>query len=55
MVFFQVQCLDDNYVNWCFSEFKFEFFYSEEQWLVLEVLVVCGWDVFYEVFKWENI
>uniref|UniRef100_A0A673VMP1 Family with sequence similarity 83 member G n=1 Tax=Suricata suricatta TaxID=37032 RepID=A0A673VMP1_SURSU len=55
MAFSQVQCLDDNHVNWRSSESKPEFFYSEEQRLALEALVAHGRDAFYEVLKRENI
>ncbi|KAK2111031.1 Protein fam83g [Saguinus oedipus] len=55
MAFSQVQCLDDNHVNWRSSESKPEFFYSEEQRLALEALVARGRDAFYEVLKRENI
>lgn len=55
MAFSQVQCLDDNHVNWRSSESKPEFFYSEEQRLALEALVARGPEAFYEVLKRENI
>ncbi|XP_012661406.1 protein FAM83G [Otolemur garnettii] len=55
MAFSQVQCLDDNHVNWRSSESKPEFFYSEGQRLALEALVARGRDAFYEVLKQENI
>ncbi|XP_069883701.1 protein FAM83G [Dipodomys merriami] len=55
MAFSQVQCLDDNHVNWRSSEAKPEFFYSEEQRLALEALVARGRDAFYQVLKRENI
>lgn len=55
MAFSQVQCLDDNHVNWRSSESKPEFFYSEEQRLALEALVAHGREAFYEVLKRENI
>ncbi|XP_039083293.1 protein FAM83G [Hyaena hyaena] len=55
MAFSQVQCLDDNHVNWRSSESKPEFFYSEEQRLALEALVAQGREAFYEVLKRENI
>ncbi|XP_078521299.1 protein FAM83G [Lissotriton helveticus] len=55
MALSQVQCLDNNNVNWRSSESKPEFFYSEEQRLALEALVTKGVDSFYEVLKKENI
>uniref|UniRef100_A0A8D2Q8Z3 Family with sequence similarity 83 member G n=1 Tax=Varanus komodoensis TaxID=61221 RepID=A0A8D2Q8Z3_VARKO len=55
MAFSQVQCLDDNHVNWRSSESKPEFFYSEGQRLALEALVSRGPEAFYEVLKKENI
>lgn len=55
MAFSQVQCLDDNHVNWRSSESKPEFFYSEEQRLALEALVAQGPEAYYEVLKRENI
>ncbi|XP_036749961.2 protein FAM83G [Manis pentadactyla] len=55
MAFSQVQCLDDNHINWRSSESKPEFFYSEEQRLALETLVARGPEAFYEVLKRENI
>ncbi|KAK2505588.1 hypothetical protein MC885_014366 [Smutsia gigantea] len=55
MAFSQVQCLDDNHVNWRSSEAKPEFFYSEGQRLALEALVARGPEAFYEVLKRENI
>ncbi|KAM3916736.1 protein FAM83G [Leptodactylus fuscus] len=55
MALSQIQCLDNNNVNWRSSETKPEFFYSEEQRLALEALVSSGQDAFYEVVKKENI
>lgn len=55
MAFSQVQCLDDNHVNWRSSESKPEFFYSEEQRLALEALAAGGPDAYYEVLKRESI
>ncbi|XP_077172474.1 protein FAM83G isoform X2 [Paroedura picta] len=55
MALSQVQCLDNNHVNWRSSEAKPEFFYSEEQRLALEALASRGPDAFYEVLKKENI
>ncbi|XP_053550304.1 protein FAM83G [Bombina bombina] len=55
MALSQIQCLDNNNVNWRSSESKPEFFYSEEQRLALEALVSTGQDSFYEVIKKENI
>ncbi|XP_077130475.1 protein FAM83G [Ranitomeya variabilis] len=55
MALSQIQCLDNNNVNWRSSETKPEFFYSEEQRLALEALVSTGQDAFCEVVKKENI
>ncbi|XP_053326821.1 protein FAM83G [Spea bombifrons] len=55
MALSQIQCLDNNNVNWRSSETKPEFFYSEEQRLALEALVSSGPDAFYEVIKKEKI
>ncbi|XP_063286518.1 protein FAM83G [Pelobates fuscus] len=55
MALSQVQCLDNNNVNWRSSEGKPEFFYSEEQRLALEALVSSGADSFHEIIKTENI
>ncbi|XP_063791006.1 protein FAM83G [Pseudophryne corroboree] len=55
MALSQIQCLDNNNVNWRSSEAKPEFFYSEEQRLALEALVGSGQDAFHEVVKKENI
>ncbi|KAJ1096744.1 hypothetical protein NDU88_001875 [Pleurodeles waltl] len=55
MALSQVQCLDNNNVNWRSSESKPEFYYSEEQRLALEALVSKGEDAFHEVLKKENI
>ncbi|KAM5151513.1 protein FAM83G [Mantella aurantiaca] len=55
MALSQLQCLDNNNVNWRSSETKPEFFYSEEQRLALEALVSTGEDRYHEVVKKENI
>ncbi|KAM9305004.1 protein FAM83G [Gastrophryne carolinensis] len=55
MALSQLQCLDNNNVNWRSSETKPEFFYSEEQRLALERLVSIGPDAYQEVVKKENI
>ncbi|KAI4902011.1 hypothetical protein NFI96_018710 [Prochilodus magdalenae] len=47
MALSQIQCLDDNHVNWRLNESKPEFFYSEEQRLALEALVLSGRDAFH--------
>ncbi|XP_072513494.1 uncharacterized protein fam83gb [Salminus brasiliensis] len=47
MALSQIQCLDDNHVNWRLNESKPEFFYSEEQRLALEALVARGRDAFH--------
>nr|XP_055061944.1 protein FAM83G isoform X2 [Misgurnus anguillicaudatus] len=46
MALSQVQCLDDNHVNWRLNESKPEFFYSEDQRLALEALITKGRDAF---------
>lgn len=46
MALSQVQCLDDNHVNWRLNESKPEFFYSEDQRLALEALATKGRDAF---------
>lgn len=46
MALSQVQCLDDNHVNWRINETKPEFFYSEDQRLALEALITRGRDAF---------
>ncbi|OCT64402.1 hypothetical protein XELAEV_18045506mg [Xenopus laevis] len=55
MALSQLQCLDNNHVNWRTSEGKAEFFYSEEQRLALEALLSQGVDAFHGVVKGENI
>lgn len=55
MALSQLQCLDNNNVNWRSSETKPEFFYSEEQRLALEALVSTGEDTYREVVKKESI
>lgn len=55
MALSQLQCLDNNNVNWRSSETKPEFFYSEEQRLALESLVSTGEETYHEVIKKENI
>ncbi|XP_016360378.1 protein FAM83G-like isoform X2 [Sinocyclocheilus anshuiensis] len=46
MALSQVQCLDNNHVNWRLNESKPEFFYSENQRLALEALITKGRDAF---------
>ncbi|KAI1896120.1 hypothetical protein AGOR_G00091540 [Albula goreensis] len=46
MALSQIQCLDDNHVNWRLNESKPEFFYSEDQRLALEALIQEGRDAF---------
>lgn len=46
MALSQIQCLDENHVNWRINETKPEFFYSEEQRLALEALIAGGRDAF---------
>ncbi|XP_066517749.1 protein FAM83G [Hoplias malabaricus] len=47
MALSQIQCLDDNHVNWRMNETKPEFFYSEEQRLALEALIKNGREAFH--------
>ncbi|KAI5616086.1 protein FAM83G-like isoform X1, partial [Silurus asotus] len=46
MALSQIQCLDDNHVNWRVSESKPEFLYSEDQRLALEALISGGREAF---------
>ncbi|KAM9454690.1 protein FAM83G [Clarias gariepinus] len=46
MALSQIQCLDDNHVNWRVSEAKPEFLYSEDQRLALESLISGGREAF---------
>ncbi|XP_062866955.1 protein FAM83G [Trichomycterus rosablanca] len=46
MALSQIQCLDDNHVNWRINETKIEFLYSEEQRLAVESLISGGRDAF---------
>ncbi|MCI4393500.1 hypothetical protein PGIGA_G00158170 [Pangasianodon gigas] len=46
MALSQIQCLDDNHVNWRVSESKPEFFYSEDQRLAIEELITGGREAF---------
>ncbi|XP_064178672.1 protein FAM83G [Anguilla rostrata] len=46
MAYSQIQCLDDNHINWRMNESKPEFFYSEDQRLALEALIQEGRDAF---------
>ncbi|XP_077061430.1 protein FAM83G [Siphateles boraxobius] len=46
MALSQIQCLDNNHVNWRLNESKPEFFYSEDQRLALEALATKGRDAF---------
>lgn len=55
MALSQVQCLDDHHVNWRVSESKPEFFYSEDQRLALEALVVEGRDAFTEYISKHGV
>ncbi|MBN3278440.1 FA83G protein, partial [Polyodon spathula] len=55
MALSQLQCLDDNHVNWRTNESKPEFYYSEEQRLAVEALLASGPDAFQEVIKKHNI
>lgn len=51
MALSQVQCLDDNHVNWRVNEGKPEFFYSEDQRLALEALITGGLEAFHGYLK----
>ena len=51
MALSQVQCLDDNHVNWRVSEGKPGFFYSEDQRLAVEALITGGLEAFHEYLK----
>ncbi|MBN3325681.1 FA83G protein, partial [Atractosteus spatula] len=55
MALSQVQCLDDNNVNWRVNESKPEFFYSEEQRLALEALLHGGREGFQKVLETHNV
>ncbi|KAJ8413525.1 hypothetical protein AAFF_G00080320 [Aldrovandia affinis] len=46
MALSQIQCLDNNHINWRMNESKPEFFYSEDQRLALEALIQEGRDAF---------
>ncbi|XP_051995722.1 uncharacterized protein fam83ga [Xyrauchen texanus] len=51
----QVQCLDDNHINFRTNVSKPDFFYSEEQRLALETLIQSGRDAFEDHIKTNNI
>lgn len=55
MALSQVQCLDDNHVNWRLSESKPEFLYSEEQRLAIEALVTGGREAHREYLKQSEL
>ncbi|XP_061575463.1 protein FAM83G [Cololabis saira] len=55
MALSQVQCLDDNHVNWRVSEGKPEFFYSEEQRLALEALIAEGREAFTDHLRQHDV
>ncbi|XP_030635466.1 protein FAM83G [Chanos chanos] len=55
MALSQIQCLDDNHVNWRLNESKPEFFYSEDQRLALEALITGGRDDFEKYIKEHEI
>ncbi|XP_076846183.1 uncharacterized protein fam83gb [Brachyhypopomus gauderio] len=55
MALSQIQCLDDNHVNWRLNETKPEFFYSEDQRLALEELITNGRDAFDVYVKEHDI
>ncbi|KAG9343043.1 hypothetical protein JZ751_015261 [Albula glossodonta] len=55
MALSQVQCLDDNHVNWRTHESKPEFFYSEDQRLALEALIHEGPHAFQEYVQEHSV
>ncbi|XP_067115016.1 protein FAM83G [Osmerus mordax] len=55
MALSQLQCLDENHVNWRVSESKPEFFYSEDQRLALEELISRGREAFTEYLSKHGI
>ncbi|KAJ8345190.1 hypothetical protein SKAU_G00293830 [Synaphobranchus kaupii] len=55
MALSQVQCLDDNHVNWRMQESKPEFFYSEDQRLALEALIHGGRKAFLEYIQDHSV
>ncbi|KAG7460001.1 hypothetical protein MATL_G00216700 [Megalops atlanticus] len=55
MALSQVQCLDDNHVNWRTHESKPEFFYSEDQRLALEALIQDGRHAFQEYIQAHDV
>lgn len=55
MALSQIQCLDDNHVNWRVSESKPEFFYSEDQRLALEALISGGREAFETYVKEHDL
>ncbi|XP_068176888.1 protein FAM83G-like [Antennarius striatus] len=46
MALSQIQCLDNQHVNWRMNESKPEFFYSEDQRVAVEALISKGRDAF---------
>lgn len=55
MALSQIQCLDNQHVNWRVSESKPEFFYSEDQRLALEALIAKGRDAFTDYIREKGI
>lgn len=55
MALSQIQCLDENHVNWRVSEGKPEFFYSEDQRLALEELISRGREAFASYLRDHDI
>ncbi|KPP79089.1 protein FAM83G-like [Scleropages formosus] len=55
MALSQIQCLEDNHVNWRTNESKPEFFYSEEQRLALEALFRDGRGAFHDYVKEHKV
>ncbi|KAM6940622.1 uncharacterized protein fam83gb [Xenentodon cancila] len=55
MALSQIQCLDNNHVNWRVSESKPEFFYSEDQRLALEALISEGREAFTDYIRRNDV
>ncbi|XP_032417956.1 protein FAM83G [Xiphophorus hellerii] len=55
MALSQIQCLDENHVNWRISESKPEFFYSEDQRLAIEALITKGRDAFTDYIQKHEV
>ncbi|KAF7662669.1 hypothetical protein LDENG_00230240 [Lucifuga dentata] len=55
MALSQIQCLDNQHVNWRVSESKPEFFYSEDQRLAIEILIAKGRDAFTKYIRENDV